>query len=47
VRKKFGGKIIGAPTLGARLTAGLQTLNLYIEVQILCPQPYKIQAEIA
>ncbi len=28
-----------APILGARLTAGLQTLNLYIEVRILCPQP--------
>lgn len=28
-----------APKLGARLTAGQQTLNLFIEVRILCPQP--------
>ncbi len=27
-----------APKLGARLTAGQQTLNLFIEVRILCPQ---------
>ena len=40
MRKKLNGKIIAAPILGARLTAGLQTLNLYIEVQILCPQPF-------
>ena len=28
-----------APKLGARLTAGQQTLNLLVEVRILCPQP--------
>jgi hypothetical protein len=27
--------------MGARLTAGLQTLNLYMEVRILRPQPNK------
>ena len=39
MRGKKSGKIMPAPKLGARLTAGLQTLNLYIEVRILCPQP--------
>ena len=39
MREKKSGKIMPAPKLGARLTAGLQTLNLYIEVRILCPQP--------
>ena len=39
MREKKSGKIMPAPNLGARLTAGLQTLNLYIEVRILCPQP--------
>ena len=28
--------------MGARLTAGQQTLNLLVEVRILCPQPEKI-----
>ena len=35
-----GGKIPPAK-MGARLTAGQQTLNLLVEVRILCPQPEK------
>jgi hypothetical protein len=26
-------------SVGARLMAGQQTLNLYVEVRLLCPQP--------
>ncbi len=30
---------IWALKLGARLTVGQQTLDLFVEVRILCPQP--------
>ena len=36
-----GGKILNVLFLGARLMAGLQTLDLPVEVRILCPQLQK------
>ena len=33
-----GDRIQNAEELGTRLTVGQQTLNLYVEVRILCPQ---------
>jgi hypothetical protein len=35
----WGGRIMTVPVLGARLMAGLQILDLPVEVRILCPQP--------
>ena len=34
-------KIILVQEMGARLMAGQQTLNLYVEVRLLCAQPVK------
>ena len=34
-----GDRIQNAKELGTRLMVGQQTLNLYVEVRILCPQP--------
>ncbi len=32
--------------MGARLMAGQQTLNLYVEVRLLCPQPEHIERTV-
>ena len=32
--------------MGARLMAGQQTLNLYVEVRLLCPQPEHIKRTV-
>ena len=40
------GKIQDVAEMGTRLMAGQQTLNLYVEVRLLCPQPEHIERTV-